>query len=133
MPVFYKIDKARRLVLSFGSGVLTRDDILRHQDRLSADPDFDPAYSQLQDYTQFTGLSVSPEDVRIITGRSIFAPDSRRALLVKNDMQFALARLVEAHRGMNGETGVRVFRTLDEALDWIAGVDSTCLRPGSGF
>jgi hypothetical protein len=55
MPAFYKIDKERRLVLSFGSGVLTREDVLGHIDKLSADPDFDPGFSQLQDYTQFTG------------------------------------------------------------------------------
>lgn len=104
--------------------MLTRDDILGHLDQLSADPDFDPSYFQLQDYTQFTRLAITPDDVRVITERSIFSPSSRRALLVKNDVQFGLARMVELHRGLKGETGVRVFRTLDEALDWISDGDS---------
>jgi hypothetical protein len=123
MPAFYKIDKERRLVLSFGSGVLTREDVLGHRDKLSADPDFDPGFSQLQDYTQFTGIAITPDDMRVIAKRTIFSPNSRRALLVKNDVQFGVARMVEIHRGLNGETGLRVFRTLDEALDWIAGVN----------
>jgi hypothetical protein len=123
MPAFYKIDKERRLVLSFGSGVLTREDVLGHIDKLSADPDFDPGFSQLQDYTQFTGIAITPDDMRVIAKRTIFSPNSRRALLVKNDVQFGVARMVEIHRGLNGETGLRVFRTLDEALDWIAGVN----------
>ncbi|MGD0909102.1 MAG: hypothetical protein ABSA96_16090 [Candidatus Acidiferrales bacterium] len=120
LPLFYKIDIGRRLVLSFGSGVLTREDILGHQDKLSADPDFDPAFSQLHDYTHFTGLAITPDDVRFIAGRTIFSPNSRRALLVKNDVQFEIAKMVETHRGLNGETGVKAFRTLDEALDWIS-------------
>ena len=125
MPVFYKIDKGRRLVLSFGSGVLTREDILGHQDKLSADPDFDPSFSQLHDYTHFTGLAITPDDVRFIARRTIFSPHSRRALLVKNDVQFGVAKMVETYRGLNGETGVKVFRTLDEALDWLVGANSS--------
>jgi len=33
MPAFYKIDKERKLVMSAGSGVLTREDLLGHQER----------------------------------------------------------------------------------------------------
>lgn len=120
MPAFYKIVKERRLVLSFGSGVLTRDDVLGHMDRLSSDPDFDPRYSQLQDYTHFSGLAITPDDVRFFAKRAIFSSGSRRAILVKNEVQFGLARMFEIHRELNGETGIGVFRTLDEALDWIS-------------
>jgi hypothetical protein len=39
--------------------------------------------------------------------------------LVKDDLQFGLARMFEMHRELRGEAGIRVFRTLDEALDWV--------------
>ena len=40
--------------MSTADGVLTRQDILGHMDRLSNDPDFDPDFCQLIDFTQIT-------------------------------------------------------------------------------
>lgn len=119
VPVFYKIDKDRRLVMSSGSGVLTVGVALAYMDLLSKDPDFDPEFSQVSDFTQFTGIDLSPEDVRQLARRNIFSPRSRRAFVVKNDLQFGLARMFQIHRELNGEMGIRVFRTIDEALDWV--------------
>ena len=119
MSAFYKIDKQRKLVLSSGTGVLTKEDILGHMDRLSKDPDFDPNFSQVSDFTQITVLEIEPEDVRQLAQRNVFSPHSRRAFVVKDDLQFGLARMFEIHRELNGETGIRVFRTFDEAMDWI--------------
>ena len=42
MPAFYKIDKQRGLVLSSGSGVLTKSDLVTHMQQLLHDPEFDP-------------------------------------------------------------------------------------------
>jgi hypothetical protein len=119
MSAFYKIDKERRIVLSSGTGVLTKKDLVGHMDRLSNDPDFNPDFSQVLDFTQLSGLEVGPDDVRQLAQRNIFSPRSRRAFVVKDDLQFGLARMFEIHRELNGETGIRVFRTFDEALDWI--------------
>ena len=119
MSAFYKIDKERKLVLSSGTGVLTKEDILGHMDRLSKDPDFDPNFSQVSDFTQITVLKIEPEDVRQLAQRNVFSPRSRRAFVVKDDLQFGLARMFEIHRELSGETGTRVFRTFDEAMDWV--------------
>jgi hypothetical protein len=119
VSAFYKIDKERKLVLSSGTGVLTKEDILGHMDRLSKDPDFDPNFSQVSDFTQITVLGIGPEDVRQLAQRNIFSPRSRRAFVVKNNLQFGLARMFEIHRELSGETGIRVFRTFDEAMDWV--------------
>lgn len=119
MSASYKIDKERKLVLSSGTGVLTKEDILGHMDRLSKDPDFDPNFSQVSDFTQITVLEIGPEDVRQLAQRNVFSPRSRRAFVVKDDLQFGLARMFEIHRDLSGETGIRVFRTFDEAMDWI--------------
>jgi hypothetical protein len=124
MPAFYKIDKERRIVLSSGAGVLTRTDIQGHMDRLSNDSDFDPNYSQIVDFTQLSGVDIEPEDVRQFAERNIFSPRSRRAFVVKDDLQYGLARMFEIHRELNGETGIRVFRTIDEALDWVLAGDA---------
>lgn len=119
MPAFYKIDKDRRLVMSSGSGVLTRGMILAHMDLLSKDPEFDPDFSQITDFTHLSGMDIGPEDIRLLAQRNIFSPRSRRAFVVKNNLQYGLARMFQTYRELNGETGIRVFRTIDEALDWI--------------
>lgn len=125
MPAFYNIDKERRLVLSSGAGVLTKEDLLGHMDRLSKDPDFDPDFSQVVDFTQIDLVEVEPEDVRQLAQRNIFSPRSRRAFVVKDDLQYGLARMFEIHRELKGERGIRVFRTFDEAMDWIVVGDTT--------
>jgi hypothetical protein len=123
MPAFYKIDKERKLVMSSGSGVLTREDLVGHQNRLLKDPDFDPDFSQLLDFTNLAKVDVTPEDVRLAARKNIFSPHSRRAFLVKDDLQFGLARMFEIHRELAGEKGIRVFRNIDEALDWVFAKD----------
>jgi hypothetical protein len=119
VSAFYKIDKERRLVLSSGAGQLTKEDILGHMDRLSKDPDFQPEFCQLADFRQIDNVAFGPEEVRQFAERNIYAPGARRAILVKDDLQFGLARMFEIYRELNGENGIRVFRELDEAMDWI--------------
>jgi hypothetical protein len=119
MSASYHIDKERRLVMSSGAGVLTREDILGHMDRLLNDLDFDPDFSQLTDFTHVSALEIEPEDVRQLAQRNVFSPRSRRAFVVKDDLQYGLARMFQIHRELNGEGGIRVFRTFDEAMDWI--------------
>ena len=123
-PAFYKIDKKRRMVLSTGAGVLTRKDLDEHQERLAKDQDFDPGFSQLMDFLQVTKIEVTPSDVRVSAERSVFSPSSRRAILVKDDLAFGLARMFQIHRELKGEQGIRVFRELDAALDWLLGKES---------
>src|SRR6266853_3969647 len=132
MPAFYKIDKERRLVMSSGSGVLTKEDIFGHQERLSKDPDFDPTFSQLSDFTHITKIDITPEDVRLAAKKNLFSPQSRRAMLVKDDLQFGLARMFEIHRELAGEKGIRVFRKIEDALDWIftPGASAARIPPG---
>lgn len=59
MPAIYKIDKERRLVLTSASGVFTLADAVSHMERLSKDPDFDPSFSQIADFTQVTRVELS--------------------------------------------------------------------------
>jgi hypothetical protein len=119
MPVFYKIDKERKLVISTGSGVFTMADALAHQEKLRKDPDFDPSFSQLLDFTHVTKLELDAKDVRRLAQTFVFSDDSRRAILVSGDVAFGLARMFEMLRDTFGEKGIRVFRNLDDALDWV--------------
>jgi hypothetical protein len=119
MPAFYKIAKERRVVLSTASGVFALGDALAHQDQILADPEFDPRYSQLLDLTHVTKIELSTEDVRKLAERAVFWPTASRAILVTNELGHGLARLFKMLREDAGEKGIRIFRNLDDALEWI--------------
>ncbi|MGB2672796.1 MAG: hypothetical protein WA621_20270 [Candidatus Acidiferrum sp.] len=125
MPAFYKIDKERRLVLSSGTGVFNKEAAQAHQERLLADPEFDPSYSQLMDFTHVTQIDLTAADIQQLALRNIFSPESRRAFLVTNDLAFGLARMFEILRESAGERGIGVFRNLEEALDWVLAKQGT--------
>ena len=110
--------------MSTGSGALTKEDVLGHMDRLSNDPDFDPEFSQIIDFRQIASLEFGPDEVRQFAKRKIFSTRSRRAIVVKDDLQFGLARMFEIHRELKGETGIRVFRDYDEAVEYALGSDA---------
>ena len=119
MPASYTIDKERRLVTSTMTGVLTQAEVLEQVHQLVTDPTVDPAFSQLVDCRQVTELKCSAEEVRQIATTDIFSAQSRRAFLVTDDLLYGLARMYEIHRELRGEGGIRVFRNVDEAMEWV--------------
>ncbi len=119
MPAFYKIDKENRLVMSTASGVITSAEALAHHQNLSADPEFDPSYSQLLDCSHVTKIEVGPDDIRTLAQDNLFSATSRRAILVSSETAFGLARMFEIIRETHGDSGIQVFRNLDAALDWV--------------
>jgi hypothetical protein len=119
MPAFYHIDKNRKIVMSTASGLLTRKDLGTHMQNLLKDPDFNPAFSQLADFSHITGQELTPDDIRDIARTNVFNPTSRRAFIVADDQSESLAEMFAILRDAAGERGIRVFRTLEEGIDWI--------------
>jgi hypothetical protein len=119
MPCFYRIAKEHRLVLTTLFGVLSLADLLAYREKLLKDPDFDPAYSHIADFTQVGQVAMSAGEVEQFAQFDLFSTESRRALVAPTDEKYGLCRMFEMLREDRGETGVRVFRTLDEALDWV--------------
>ena len=106
-------------MMSTGAGVFTMTDALAHQENLLKNSDFESNFSQLWDLTHVTEVDLTSEDLRRLSQRSIFSRDSRRAILVNADLVFGLARMFEAFRENFGEAGIRVFRNLLDALEWV--------------
>lgn len=119
VPASYRIDKERRFVMSHAWGVFTFADAVAHKDKLLSDPDFDPTYSQITDYTHVSEIKLSSEEVRRFAEFDVFSPQSRRALIAPEDAKFGLGRMFAMLRETRGETGIGVFRTLEEALEWV--------------
>ncbi len=119
MPAYFKIDKDQKLVMSTAVGVFTLADVLEHQEKLLKDSDFDPSFSHLVDLTHITKLDLETEGVHKLAQQSIFSRDSRRAIIANADLVFGLGRMYEMLRESCGARGIRVFRNLDDALEWV--------------
>jgi len=119
MPATYEIDMRRRLVITTGLDPLTLADALAHQERLLKDPDFDPRFSQIMDITRVNFSDFGADDIRKVAERNIFSAESRRAVVVSSTLVYGFGRMFEILREIAGEKGIRVFRDMDEAVDWI--------------
>src|SRR6516165_8985045 len=92
--VHYVIDKQRRLISTRAEGCVAFGDVRDHQDRLLADPDFDPTFDQLIDTIPATEFDMSAEDARILAERRVVSPESRRAFVAVKPHIFGLGRMM---------------------------------------
>ncbi|HVP31491.1 MAG TPA: hypothetical protein VMW35_20275 [Myxococcota bacterium] len=118
MPIDYRIDKQRGVVWSRATGVVTDADLLQHQERLRRDPDFQPHFRQLFDFTSGTVNAVTGRAIRQLAAAPAFGKGSKRALLVHADSAFGLARMFQTLRDEQ-EDEVAVFRDEAAARAWL--------------
>lgn len=120
VPLRYTINRALKLVVTTGSGVVTFSECQAHQDRFSADPDFDPAFNQLLDMTAVTQLKLTANQTSTLARRKLFTSGSRRAFLVSSDASYGIARMAQAHNELSSNPSeVAVFRDRSAALKWL--------------
>ncbi len=120
MPADFYIDVPRRMVFSYGSGMLRLADFRDHMERLLAHPDFRPEFSQLLDFRRAEGVVITTEEIVLLAARNVFSPKSKRAFVVSTDLHFGLVRMFGAYRENAGEQGIKLFREMKEALAWLA-------------
>ena len=120
MPVTYVIDASRALVITTGTGAVTFQEIVSHQDRLLSDPQFSPDFDQLIDCRQATDIVVTSAQARQIASRQLFSPKSRRAFLAANTLVFGIARMMQAYNEVSAWPSTpEVFSDLAAALEWL--------------
>ncbi len=129
MPVTYRIDKARRLLLLTATGVVTADEVRAWREAVHNDPDFSPDFRALFDGTAVTKFDLSTDDIHAMVAAAFFAPNARRAFVAKNRLGFGLARMFESLRSMKGETGIRVFSDRAQALAWLEAAPGGSAHP----
>lgn len=122
MPISYRIDVERGLVLTTASGTLTDDDILQLKDRLVRDPDFTPGMKELSDIRNIDALDVTPAGIRAMVQQD--GKDSERitfqrlALVLSDDVAFGMARMYQTLTGSR-MANVGVFRDIEQAKAWL--------------
>jgi hypothetical protein len=116
MPASYRIDVRAGVVFSMFQDHVTNEELLDHQYRMSADPDFRPTMNQVIDARGVTETSVTAFGVRLVATPSIFAPGSRRAIIERAGSSYA--RMFQTLRSQSGED-VRIFSTVEDAHRWL--------------
>jgi hypothetical protein len=116
MPASYRIDVRAGVVFSMFEDHVTNEELLDHQHRLSADPDFRPTMNQVIDARGVTETSVTAFGVRLVATPSIFAPGSRRAIIERAGSSYA--RMFQTLRSQSGED-IRIFSTVEDAHRWL--------------
>src|ERR1700753_3112255 len=98
MSTQYRIDAAHNLVVSTCIGALRFEDMFAHQNRLRADPAFQPSMNQLLDFGAATETNINAEHLRQLAKATLFSATSRRAILAGSDAHFGLGRMYEILR-----------------------------------
>ena len=130
MPVRYCIIASSRLVLTACSGRVTVDEMHRNAKRLSSDPDFDSTFSELIDLHECSGTDARLEHLRYFAEEDDpFSPtNARRAVFASSQFAFGMARMYEAL--WSEAANFAVFRTMEEACQWLGLEPSVLQHPG---
>jgi hypothetical protein len=125
MPIAYRIDHEKKIVLARGYGAFTDVDVFGYQREVWSRPEV-AGYDELVDMTDVTSV-VAPSTDRIAelaamsAGMDWHSSPSRFAIVAPGDLAFGLGRMLQSFReAQEGSTKrVGVFRTLQEALAFL--------------
>jgi hypothetical protein len=125
MPIKYKIDHARRLVVTTGYGTFTDSDVFGYQHEVWSRPDT-IGYNELVDMTAVKHIALpSVGRIRQLAklGAEMDAPalKSKFAIIAPDDIAFGLGRIFANHRSLDDRSTkeVGVFRTAAEAFAFL--------------
>jgi len=125
MPLAYRVDHEKRLVVTAGYGTLTDDDVFGHEREISARADT-IGYDELFDVSHITGIALpSPERVHDLAAEAAARDESRGssriAIVAPGDVAYGLGRMFQTRRELDrrSKTTVGVFRTMAEALTFL--------------
>lgn len=125
MPIDYRIDHSRRLVLARGRGIMSDTDLFTYQREVWSRSEV-AGYDELVDMTGVQKIE-HPSIDRVLELATVSATmdhgpgKSKFAIVAPDDLAFGLGRMYEAYRGLDVRSTkeVGVFRTFDEAVDFL--------------
>jgi hypothetical protein len=123
VPASFRLDHAKRLVETRGTGVLTGSDLLDHMAAMRALFDagsLDATWGQIVDFTDITGVGEPLGDTVEHLARSNPWPrECRRVVIAPMTAIFGLSRMYQLLTG-DPDQSIAVVRTRAEALELIA-------------
>jgi len=115
MPVVLKIDPHRKVVYSAFYGEITDAELLAHGKAIGSDPDFNPAFSEIVDFSSVTNAAISESTLAALAANpSLFESSVVHIVVAPND---ALFQLVSKYKdfAQSSRPNLFVVRTRSEA------------------
>lgn len=125
IPIEYRIDHERQLVLARGCGTLTDEDVFGYQREVWSRADV-VGYKELIDMSDVDHIALpSANRVRdlaqLSAGMDRASASSMLAIVARSDLAFGLGRMYQTYRELQVKSTkqVGVFRSLDDALAFL--------------
>jgi len=121
MPIESTIIPAERLVLTRSWGVVTFEEVVAHQNKLLADPLFNPEYDQLGNHADAESFLGTAEQWALLGRRKLFSSTSFRAHVATRDSVYGLLRLAATHHELEHKHEfANIFRDEENAREWLS-------------
>ena len=122
MPIHYKIDKAKRLVIAEGVGTIGPTDIIEHLRMLANDPDYESPMRKLVDYRNIDAIQISAADALGVAAvkkelQKVFIAE-KCAFISPGDLTFGTTRV---HQSLLESSDIdnEVIRNEEDAMEWL--------------
>jgi hypothetical protein len=132
MPVVYAIDEPRKFIHTRCVGDVTLDEVLGHFDTLVQDPDCPARLDVLLDLSEMTSIPESGQLWTVSKKIEKTLPQVQFgccAIVAVRDALFGMTRVFEAF-AESYFSSLRVFKSLEEAQEWLAKREGNSQRSG---
>jgi len=118
MSITYKIDGNRRIVFTAMAGALSFRQLVAQAVALQSDPRFHSSFCELVDVRGVTESDLSfREMVELAQTIDPFSPAARRAIVAGSELMYGTSRMYQSI--LDDESNIQVFRTMEEAREWL--------------
>lgn len=122
--IHFSLDHDTRIRSAVFTGAVGDRELLDAYGSLLAEPDYDPNFDDLVDLRQVSRIEVTRDALaRVI---SMYTPidqlglRTRLAIVAASDFTYGMSRMYELLRGDGVPEEVRVFRSYEEAVEWLS-------------
>ena len=120
MPFATSFYVDQRLIITRAWGHITWADVRAYQQELGQRPEFDPTWAHVVDARDSIQVDMSRDEIRQLAETSVLAPSARRAMVASDLAVFGIFRMYGTLFELQMDaSAVGVFRTLDEAIEWV--------------
>ncbi len=121
MPVDFKIDTERRLIVATVFDEISDTDIIEGLHSSVSDPGFEPGFNVLSDHTRIT-RPITTEQVKLLVGHMESLSDhlagARWAIVTNSPASYGMMRMLSVF-AERVPMELQVFRDADEANQWL--------------
>jgi hypothetical protein len=125
MPLEYRIDRERRVIVATSPRILSEVDVFAYQREVWSRSDL-AGYDEVVDLGLVEEIVMSSGDrvralAELAAGMDAPGVSSKLAIVAPHDLAYGFARMFETYRTMN-QSGVKVasvFRSMQAALAWL--------------